>query len=966
MRRVSTFLVLKRIKYLLFALIMISVSCSLEKKSGINSILQNLTAHYNILFNAKEILSLKQESYATTFIDNYNEILSVYQDTIAQSNTPDKDLDAAITKANIIINVKEQSNYLGDAYLVLGKAAFLEGNYFNAIEFLSYVIRNYPKRQDLLQDALTWKARSLIYLNQLPEAKLVLDTALQNINPKKKTYTAGIYATKLQYDINVQDYVDGELMAKQAISFCSEKVQRLRWTFISGQLLELNKKPGDAFKNYAEISKSNAVFEMAFNARLNQLRIEESLNGIKISRVERLRGLLKDPNNNEFKDQIYFQVAELYMVDKDIENAVKNYKLSIRYSLKNQNQKGLSYLRLAEINFKIKADYLTAKKYYDSTLITLPNNYPGYLAIQKKSNNLQLLADRLQIITREDTLQALSKVDEKTRLAIIDKMVNDNVIQQQAIANNYSGVSATANDDGGLQAGGSTGSGSFYFYNSNALSQGFTDFKRKWGNRKLEDNWRRSNRANSDIANNASNSFLDTDPISSANQLPNGKTAVTAGDYRHELMQGLPLTPAQISNSNLRIYNAYIDIGNFYRDILVDKNEAIAYYELIIRRFPDDPNKPAVYYNLYRLYSEIDKAKSDSYKNRLLKDYAETPFAKIIADPDFAKKLDDENAGFTQLYNPVFDLYANKKYKEVITAVPMVLKQYPGNKLSAQLYYLQVIAAGHFEKLSPFRDSLKKILTKYPNDKLIAPLITQHLTYINANEAEMLLRPVVLSDNDPEEIPFTLAPDLKKEATYRKALSKDDIPAINAALVISSRVQSAKVEPPTKLASSTPFFATVKPEANKPQPLATNPSTIAINISQRDSTAIKQPDAVTYIYSQRDSTNYYFVVNVSSGTTNLSSSRFGIGQFNRANYAGKGIKHQLLAVDADNQLIFVGRFFTLNAVKKYAGEIIPLLPEIMKVPGDKYSFFIITHENLDKLTNKKLLDSYADYYQKTY
>ena len=34
------------------------------------------------------------------------------------------------------------------------------------------------------------------------------------------------------------------------------------------------------------------------------------------------------------------------------------------------------------------------------------------------------------------------------------------------------------------------------------MSSGFSDFKRRWGNRKLEDNWRRANRSNSDITNN--------------------------------------------------------------------------------------------------------------------------------------------------------------------------------------------------------------------------------------------------------------------------------------------------------------------------------------------------------------------------------------------------------------------------------------------------------------------------------
>jgi len=98
----------------------------------------------------------------------------------------------------------------------------------------------------------------------------------------------------------------------------------------------------------------------------------------------------------------------------------------------------------------------------------------------------------------------------------------------------------------------------------------------------------------------------------------------------------------------------------------------------------------------------------------------------------------------------------------------------------------------------------------------------------------------------------------------------------------------------------------------------------------------------------------------------LASSRFGIGQFNRANFKDNSIKHQLKDVGADNWLIYVGRFYSIGAVKDYAQAIIPLMPQIMKIPKDKYSFFIITQKNLDKLADKNTLDSYIEYYQKNY
>jgi len=1062
---------------LLIAFMAMVAGCQTQKQTGFNRAMQNLSAHYNILFNAKEILRQKQDSYATGYVDNYNEILNVFQDTTAQTATPDKDLEAAILKGNNIINYKDQSHYIGDAYLVLGKASYLEGAFYNANEYFTYVIRNYQKRKDLVEDAQVWKSRTYIYLNQLPAAKLVIDSAIANVNPKKKV-SADIYATKLQYDIEAQDYKDGEEMAKLALKYCHNQTQRLRWTFILAQLQELNNEQISAARNYTQIAKSNAQFEMSFNASLNLIRIEENENGVKINRIDKLLALLKNPNNNDFKDQIYYQVAQLYFADKKIDEAIKYYNLSVRASTKNQSQKGLAYLRLAEIYFKNKADYLKSKKYYDSTLTSLPPNYPGYAGIKKIGSNLAYLADRLQIIAREDTLQALARMDEKTRAKVIDKMVNDNTLAQQAAANSAkaNAAAAAANSSSSGAGGASSFSGgSFYFDNAGAVSQGYNDFKRVWGNRKLEDDWRRSTKGANSAANTTASPNQSTDPDAPAGGPGrNGKTNATASGYRKEITDGLPLTPALLAASNLRVYNAYIDLGDFYRDVLEDNKDATATFETILRRFPDDPNKPAIYYSLYRLYSDTDPAKSELYKNKLLKEFPETPFAKIITDPEFAKKLEDKDAEFTKAYNTVFDLYVDRKYKDVIAEVPGLLKQYPGNKLSAQIDYLQTIAQGHNEKVGPFTDSLQSLLKLYPNDKLIVPLVKQHLAYITANQNELQARSVVLADVDPHDIPFTVAEEFKEKATYRKKIKpyifdtkpteriaekkkpepvkkpaepekvakttpkvdsvkkvvvapppkivpkpdsvktnkqavvpvvtpkKDSVKTVAQVTVpkIAPKTDSVKTIaqvpvpkniPKTDTAKTTaavvappkngPPADTVKaiaqviapPKNNPPAdtvkaivPVDTTKTAPPVITTQADPDALTAKVAVASIFSPRDSTHYYFVVNVTSGTTDLASSRFGIGQFNRANYAGNGIKHLLKPVGDADQVIYVGVFPSFEKVKKYAHDIVPLLPDIMKVPKEKYTFFIITKENLDKLADKKTLDSYIDYYQSNY
>ncbi|MES2376248.1 MAG: tetratricopeptide repeat protein [Bacteroidota bacterium] len=907
--------------------------------------MQNLTAHYNTLYNANEILRQKLETYANTYIDDYGNILSVYQDTVAHTDAVDKELEAAIFKANSIINEKEQSHYVGDAYLVLGKSNFLAGKYFDAVEFFSYVIRSYPKDFTLTQEAAAWKVRGLLYLNNKREAMLALDSANANIPPKKHI-SAEVYAATAQYDINTKNYVDAEAAIKKAIYYSRDNNEKLRWTFILGQLQELNNETTDALTNYKRIAKSNASFEMAFNANLNRIRVEDMRDGIKRDRVSLLLSLLKDENNLDFNDQIYYQVAQIYAANKDMPKALKYYQLSARSSLKNQNQKGLSYLRLADIDFNIKADYVNAKKYYDSTLTNLSPNYPGYQFIQKKSNNLQLLVDRLQIIAREDTLQQLAKLDEPTRLKAIDSMVSAYILQQQAIIANNNTIAAANNpfnNRGAAPLAMATTGSSFYFYNAAAVSQGSNDFKRKWGNRKLEDNWRRANKSNGTPASNPNNltgvqsaaaSMTDPDaPTTGA--LAINKTNTTAGGYRQDLLQNLPLTPVLLAQSNTRVYNAYLDIANFYRDILEDKKEAVNNYEFLLAKYPNDPNKAQIYYSLYRLYSDTDPAKSTAYKNRLLKEYPETVFAKVIIDPDYSKKLDDKDAQLTDAYNGVYALYSQKKYAQVISSTDSLVKQYPNNKLLVQLYYLRAISSGHLQKVEPFRTEMQQIVDTYPNDQLITPLVKEHLAYVAANAAELATQTYAIMSTDTAGALFTPPVEYQKDAVFNRNRTFAQIQVIETPVV--------KPAPQT--------------------PVVTKPGTGAVTTAPV--TAKPALKVVSAQFNERDSTKYYFVVNVNTGTTDLSSSRFGIGQFNRANFQSGNIRHNLKNVGRDNQLIYVGRFYSIKTVKDYARAIIPIMPDIMKVPKDKYSFFIITQENLDKLAGKKLLDDYIEYYQQT-
>ena len=346
---------------------------------------------------------------------------------------------------------------------------------------------------------------------------------------------------------------------------------------------------------------------------------------------------------------------------------------------------------------------------------------------------------------------------------------------------------------------------------------------------------------------------------------------------------------------------------------------------------------PIIYYSLYRLYSdEHNQPMAEKYRDLLLKNYPQTQYAKIILDPEYGKKMLSDEAQQNTFYNSVYDFYRKRQYDQVITRTDSALKTNPQSRQGAQLAYLKTIALGHQQKLAPFEQELQQITAQYPDDRLVTPLVKQHLLFIAANREVIAARPFALIDSDPNDIPFS-----QERFMHPAAVATNPAPKL---------VQP--VAPPVLSAQ----------QKNTVSAAATlnNQSTISLPQNTKKST-IKTASG---IFTTADSTELYFVINI-KGFNNLAPSRFGIGQFNRANYPDVPLKHQLKEV-GQNSLIYTGRFYTVAEVKNYARRIVPLLPEIMKVPAEKYNFFIISRKNLDKLADSKLLDSYFEFYQANY
>ena len=112
------------------------------------------------------------------------------------------------------------------------------------------------------------------------------------------------------------------------------------------------------------------------------------------------------------------------MKNSDKEKAKENYTLSARWSVSNDRQKGVSYLRLADIHFDEK-DYLKAQKYYDSSVTALPEDYEGYEQLKNKAEGLSDLVVNYETVAFEDSVQRIAFLPEKEREKFLEKTLKE-------------------------------------------------------------------------------------------------------------------------------------------------------------------------------------------------------------------------------------------------------------------------------------------------------------------------------------------------------------------------------------------------------------------------------------------------------------------------------------------------------------------------------------------------------------
>lgn len=727
----------------LLLLLTLLFACSRQKNTVVSRNYHKLTARDNGYFNARELVKQGAKTLAKSHLDQYDRLLKIFKyadEEKAKAIFPD--MDEAIKKTSIVVQRhsmvftgEEKNKWVQESYLLIGKAQFLKHDYWAAIETFQFVASSYNKKP-IRFDALLWLTQCYLELGKTPDAEYLLDFLKNDKEFPWKKLRGEYYSVSANFYIQKENYEKAAEELKNAIASTKKKQDRIRYMFILGQLYQKIGNYQDAFAIYDRVIKQNAPYEMEFNARINRARSFDVSSGSEDIKAQ-LTKMIRDEKNKEFLDQIYYALATIAEKENKEEEAVDFLKLSVQLSTTNNNQKALSYLELAEIYFR-KPDYRQAQVYYDSTVAFLSTDHPDYDIYFSKKSSLTKLVKNLNIIAEEDSVLALSELSPSERQAAVDKIIAKEIEEQERIKKEeeerkqleeQQKEQDPQNQTPFIQNNPRTNTfnqqqgGSWYFYNPSAISFGLTEFLKRWGNRKLEDNWRRSEKELTSTGDNTEDISEDdsTEVILAAQ-----KDSIRALDNekrKEAYLAAIPATDEQKKASTDKIIEAYYNAGLIYKEQLHNNKEAAEDFQTMLKRFPQNKYFLAVYFNLYRVYLALkDTAKADEYKNFLLKNYPESEYSKIILNPNYFKENQKKTAILQVFYENTYRAYLNGQYEDVIRRKSSADSLFPPNALTPKFDFLKALAVGKTvgktRTLPEFEASLQSVVAKHPKDSV--------------------------------------------------------------------------------------------------------------------------------------------------------------------------------------------------------------------------------------------------------
>lgn len=744
----------KRLSYLVVALVcLITVlsSCSTKKNTAGSRNWQAFTTRYNVYYNGSEHYKEQLKSMESEYEDDYTRLVLMHP-AEAKGNTklpqPKGDFKRTIEKMQKAIQLhsikkkpKKKGNsakdkefrkrdefnpFLHNAWLMMGKAQFLNGDFTGAASTFFYISKHFKWLPDVVTEALLWQARSYCALDWNYEAENIL----VHIKPKQLTNKE----LQSMYDQVQADYLVRSGRFEEALPYLcnatqsAKGAQKNRINFLLGQVYARQGNNALAYEAFREAgSGSSTLYRTKFNARIKQSEVYTGENIQK--EVNSLKSMTRYERNNEFLDQIYYAIGNLYLSRKDSVEAEKNYRLAIEKSTRNGIDKALAQLALGGILFN-DGDYVKAQPCYSEAVPLLPDNYPDYKMLKRRSDVLDELATYAGNVHLQDSLLTLSEMTLEEQTAVCQKIVDELIKKEKEaeeaakreehLANSAAQGSNVKDKNAPTQYQLNTDK-SWYFYNPTTVSAGKTEFQRVWGARKLEDDWRRRDKNTFSF-----DDFSDSEEVEEGQEIAQNDSISEADKEKLEkendphfveyYLKQIPKTEEEKKVCNDIVQEGLYNMGVILKDKLEDYPASRTEFNELQSRFPDNIYRLDVYYNMYLMaVREGNDAEAEKYRQLILNDFADSNYGIAMKDPNYFENLRKMNQIQEEKYKEAYDAYLNNENEKVHALTAEMESDYPLSKILPKFVFIDALSYVTEKDNEKFKERLTTLLEKWPD-----------------------------------------------------------------------------------------------------------------------------------------------------------------------------------------------------------------------------------------------------------
>ena len=753
--------------------VLVLSSCSAKKNTAGTRFWQAFNTRYNVYYNGETHYN-EQIKLTENYEDDYSKRLFVHPaEAFAheKAKKPTGSYDRTIEKMQKAIalhSIKkkparkpgkrsekekewlkrdEYNPFLHNAWFLLAKAEYMKGDFLSSAATFHYITKHFTWKPDLVMEAKLWEALSYTAMGWITEAENILTYVKpEKLTSKQQTYLYNLAMT--DFCIKQKKYADATPYLSEAARR-SSGAQKVRLNFLLGQLYADNGQNDLAYQAFGKAGgSSGASYYTKFNARIKQSAVFSGDN-IK-GEVKKLKGMARLDRNSEYLDQIYYAIGNLYLSRRDTTEAIANYVLAAERSKRNGIDKAISQITLGNIYFA-RHQYDLAQPCFSEAIPLLDEEYPNYKLLKKRSDVLDELAVYAQNVTLQDSLLRLSRMTPEEQLAIVNKIIEElkkkekeekEAAEQEerlAQANSLGSDNSNSNLNSPTQFN-INNDKSWYFYNKATKDAGKTQFQKIWGNRKLEDNWRRRNKSTFAISSDEGNEpgdqqALNSDSISSEGSDSEASKHADDPHYAEYYLKQIPKTEEEISNSHNIIQEGLYNMGIILKDKLEDFPSAVSEFGTLLSRYPDNVYRLDTYYNLYLLYMrQGDTANAEVYRQLILSDFAESNYGKAMQDANYIDNLRAMLTVQEDAYAQAYDAYLNNRNDEVHSALARMQTDFPLSKLMPKFMFIDALAYVTENNEEQFKTSLKTLLEQYPETD-ISPTASAMLKQLNAGRS---------------------------------------------------------------------------------------------------------------------------------------------------------------------------------------------------------------------------------------